>query len=1673
MDDEVLSFSAELEEKGFVEGMNKLLEAIHGMAEEVKKTGMTVDQFSTKALASFDTMTTAIERQAQAQGKAGKAGHAAAEAERQGADKATEAIDRTGRATDELGRKLQKAGDEGSVSFGKMAKYAAGFFTLQKAKEFGQKMFDVRKEMESLQVSFETLAGADVGKQLYEDIKQFTLNTPMMMGDLAKGAQTLLGFNIEAQKVMPILKQIGDISMGDSQKFNSLTLAFAQMSSTGKLMGQDLLQMINAGFNPLVVISEKTGKSVAELKDEMSKGAISVEMVEEAFRSATEEGGKFHGMLEQQSKTLGGAYSNLLGAIDEMFNEIGEKSEGIMAGAIDAATVLVQNYEKVGQILLGLVATYGIYKAAVMAVTAIQGLQTAGVGALTAAETVHYGWLVLCEKAQKLLNKTMLANPYVLVATLIAGVAAALWNMKSQQDLVNEAQDEYNRKKEEAIAKEEEHKRKIDELIKVAGDESLSTESRKMAMSELMKKYPSLFKNYDTEIAALKDIAYWKAKIAEIESGKSIQLAQNELLDVNRQINELEAKSRRIKQTTKNVYNHQTLQWEKQTVNVPSLTREEQAKLQQLKNQRSKLNKQMKQDADSNYLKDLTGVSNRDLQKQIKERENLLAQIKVMEQKNGGKKVSGKVQMGGVTGVYSKEDIQDQLTRLKWEQNRRADVIKNGSQNFVSEAQKAYNKEKKELDRLRSLSDPNKRRSSNKTIDVGGKTLKESELTAEELQEAIEKQKKVVEKQQKSLEGLTGKSLKASASAAAKAAKEEQKQAKEEASQNARSIQEERRYQEELDRYNLQAEQARSDARIAAIRNDAERERAEQDEQHRRSLQQIAEQADEMRKAIYEHNKKAWETEHKDSPYELTEEGKKGWKEISLSDDQQAIINARLEKENSEYARLLEERRRSERQSMYDYIKEYGSIQQQKAAIAAEYDMKIAKEGDAIQKAALEKQKQRLLSDLTFKEWQQSIDWEAVFNDLNRQSSSALEELKAKLRDMLKADGITAENAKVLAEKIRETEDLLSRRKNPIAAWLPGLRERIRLTNDAKAAEDELTAATERQNRLWKLSMADISVLQQKIRTSAGRDVGVQELSSMSADEYVKVLNLDPLGDAAKAARDEFNRLITSTIDLGKAQGDYLKAQENARKRREALDRFTSGGSIAQYFKDITAGLDFAGWANLIGTNIKSMSELVDRIGLGETEFGKSVHDFADGVGGFQSALQSLQNGDVIGAVNGIIGGFEGLGRSFGRAFGITVDADYSSYYRLVEQYDELIGVWDELIDRKSEYIGMSYGAETLKVGREALDLIEKQAEAYRELGKERLNAGSSAGSSSIGRRISKNMDAGDWKGIADSLGWSVDEAKEFIGTSRMTGLFDLTAEQIKALQEGNQVWWAKLDDDVRKYLESIIENEEKWSAAHSQMMQQLTTTTEDNVFSGFLDDLYGIADGSEEVFGNIADSWQQMVNKMVIKNLVGARYQDSLKGWYGELYKAMQKRTENGDNAEFRSDIDRLQKEYEDYVREAQEEIEVLRGVGIISGSAEAKEDKNASNVMAEKATYDQFEKYLGIATAQQITEEQIKSILQRWDGNISPVVNLPESQSPVVNVETKADNKEALLIIENLHSIANITSSNGSTTREIRELVKISNEYLLDIKKSNREILETMTERVDNLYNLMEKKL
>lgn len=396
-------------------------------------------------------------------------------------------------------------------------------------KALGSEIVRVRGEFQSTQTAIETLVGKDMAGNLIPQIKELAKISPLTMSDMVGAEKMMLGFNIQAEDTIKYLKALSDVSMGDSQRFNSLTLAFSQMSAAGKLMGQDLNQMINAGFNPLQIMADKTGKSISILKEEMSKGAISAEMVQQAFIDATSAGGKFYNMSENASKTINGQLSMMQDAINTVFNELGTKSEGVIMDGIQMTTSLIQNYETVGKVLTGLVVTYGAYRTAVMLVTAAESKHTLVEIGLTNAR-------ILARKAQLALNAAMLTNPYVAVATVVIGLTSAMWALHDSSTETEKAQRRFNEQQEEAAKQAQEHKQKIDALIQSSRDIALSDLQRGENLAALRSEYPKIFAQYDIETIKLADILKLKQQIAEEDAKRVGEKQAKNLSDIESEI---------------------------------------------------------------------------------------------------------------------------------------------------------------------------------------------------------------------------------------------------------------------------------------------------------------------------------------------------------------------------------------------------------------------------------------------------------------------------------------------------------------------------------------------------------------------------------------------------------------------------------------------------------------------------------------------------------------------------------------------------------------------------------------------------------------------------------------------------------------------------------------------------------------------------------------------------------------------------------------------------------------------------------------------------------------------------------------------------------------------------------------------------------------------------------
>ena len=389
-------------------------------------------------------------------------------------------------------------------------------------KELVSQIVRVRGEFQSMQTAIETMVGKDMADSLMSQLKEMAKISPLTLTDMVDAEKMMLGFNIEAEDTIRYLQALSDVSMGDANKFKSLTLAFSQMSAAGKLMGQDLNQMINAGFNPLQIIAEKTGKSISTLKDEMSKGAVSAEMVQQAFIDATSAGGKFYQMSENASKTINGQLSMMQDALDAAFNEMGQASEGVIMDGIQLTTSLIQNYETVGKVLVGLVATYGTYRTAVMLATVATSKHTIAEVALTNAR-------VLARKAQMLLNASMLTNPYVAVATVVTALAASIWVLSTRTSEAEKATERFNAIMDEHNKKEEEHKQAVDALISTIQDQNKAEGERLAAFEKLKAEYPTIFQNYTTETEFLKEIVKYKRLIAEEDARRSTSSLEEQL----------------------------------------------------------------------------------------------------------------------------------------------------------------------------------------------------------------------------------------------------------------------------------------------------------------------------------------------------------------------------------------------------------------------------------------------------------------------------------------------------------------------------------------------------------------------------------------------------------------------------------------------------------------------------------------------------------------------------------------------------------------------------------------------------------------------------------------------------------------------------------------------------------------------------------------------------------------------------------------------------------------------------------------------------------------------------------------------------------------------------------------------------------------------------------------
>lgn len=278
-----------------------------------------------------------------------------------------------------IGENATKEGASIDAAMKKIATTVSGIFAVSKIKDYVVQVANVRGEFQQLEMAFKTMLGSSQkADALMSQLINTAATTPFGMTDVAQGAKQLLAYGVEADKVNETLIRLGDIAAGLSIPLNDLAYLYGTTMVQGRLYTQDLNQFLGRGIPLTDELAKQFGVAKNEVKDLVEKGKVGFPEVEKAIVAMTSAGGKFGGLMEAQSQTITGQISNLEDGFEQMFNEIGKSTEGLISGTISVASTLVENWRTVGEAILAVIATYGVYKAAVISTAAVQNtLKTA------------------------------------------------------------------------------------------------------------------------------------------------------------------------------------------------------------------------------------------------------------------------------------------------------------------------------------------------------------------------------------------------------------------------------------------------------------------------------------------------------------------------------------------------------------------------------------------------------------------------------------------------------------------------------------------------------------------------------------------------------------------------------------------------------------------------------------------------------------------------------------------------------------------------------------------------------------------------------------------------------------------------------------------------------------------------------------------------------------------------------------------------------------------------------------------------------------------------------------------------------------------------------------------------------------------------------------------------
>lgn len=1519
--------------------------------------------------------------------------------------------------------------------------------------KFVNQMMQVRGQFQQTEMAFKTmLQSEEKADALMKQLIRTAAVTPFGVEDVTEGAKQLLAFNVAAEDVNKTLIGLGDVAAGMGLNLKDLVMLYGTTIAKGKMDTMDLYQFLNRGIPIADEIAKVMGldvtNAIKEVQKQIKAGKVTSDIFIQAMQSMTAEGSKFGGLMEAQSKTITGQISNIEDAIEQMFNDLGKSQEGVINTGLGVVSTLVENWETVGKVLMTVVAAYGAYKAAVITMIALEKARIA-IGSAQAFLSLARS-ISSAKDAMLLFNMATSANPLgLLLGTVAAGITLFSVFGGSAED----ASTTTNKFGDDATKASSRVESLLD-VIKALGDKTNEQAKKSKAYKDAVNELSTIYAEYGITIDKIKEDESNLVDVKQQEIDKSNELIEqiklesaernraNAISQVNDDYNKkiTEAQEDLLK-NLKDAYGNEGRGI---SLKIQDLVSEEELKkLAQYRNDMRTLNKDtaeynaslqgylaLRKKLADEAAKAAVGFGKQSDEARLemtkyvdtmeRARDEYNSQVSIINKAAdatedfGNKATSTKNRINALQKQLqgAGEDVHVLYNRVKEFMQNYSENNINFHVNFDAKIPSwMQNMNIPELGRLGKYFSALARDLANNKKSgalVNGKWMSTNDIAqrgwdytnaANTKQTKAEDDAKQKRREKEEAEANAKKNAAKAKKAAADAKKlaEDRKKAQEELNEDLKQLQ-----QENIDT-DISQMQEGTEKKIAEIKNDYAKRKAEIDKQEA----------------------------------EFKKKNKEAGKKVTLTSAQSNALNKARDLATQEYNKKLDEVNREALTSMRDYLKEYGSLYQQKQAIAEEYEEKIAKAQTQGEKLSLQQQRKKDLQTIEINAIRQNIDWGSVFGDFGAMFKDQLEPTIEKLQELSKSTTDVNEQ-KTIQELISKLQgsatiwnsDIFKKVSDDINSYQSAMQGYI----DAQEREIEATkAVTKAQEDLAKAKKSGDKTSINKAEANLSRAQGVLATASNNVLEFgssVQKASSD-LQTSAQKAVSQFQQLENGLQGLtsGSLKGignsilglDKLFGGTMQKDVANTLAKGIQGllGKDSDAAKSLTKALGDSGMAGEIISAILGILDILkDGFGtlisnLMDTVFGAVTGILDDALSGdiVMKPLKSIGN-NVSHILNTLsFGGFNSL---FGG------DGNAKKVNDTIERLTDRNTLLQQSIEDLTDAMENSFGFKATSYYEQAYKNQQETNQNYLDIAK--------AQASYHGSHHSWNA---YWGGFgSDEMDWIKKNVKsDFNGD-----LFSLSPEEMKLLR-GNVAIWEHIENTgkgnyggrLTEKLNDYIDQAGKLEELSEQFKENLTQISFSGMRDSFLTDLMDMKKDGSDFASEMADDFAEKMQKSLLSFSMEDLINGDLKKLYDDWAKAM--KDKNGKLT--KDDVDAFYKRYDDIVQEGLKRRDEWAKVTGYTGSSSSSQTATSGGWAS--MGQDTADELNGRFTALQIAGE---SIAQNMTTTISQ-----------------------------MESIVTLGISTNGAVLEIRNMMIMTNSYLEDIVKYSKLTYNDFGTKLDDM--------